>query len=197
MDILSSVLGAVIAGIIGIFTVSLQERKRLSKLREVLILGISDDLKKTLVIFDQIENEWDKTQQIWAFTLNEIKNSRSVYDRNRDYTLLIENENLRESLVDYYFKSSQLLDMITWQISVITGADARYRSIKALLKIQNPELEETTMDCLAAMQAQSEFVYYQEVLNDIVSQKNKLTSLKSKIENLRRDLAGLKTKKFF
>ncbi len=77
-----------------------------------MIVGVTDDLKSSAEIYDRIQDEWDKTRIVWFTTINELRESRQTYLKNRDWMVLLENDGLRLRLYRYYHRSTEHLNLL-------------------------------------------------------------------------------------
>ncbi|MCB0322040.1 MAG: hypothetical protein KDD69_00655 [Bdellovibrionales bacterium] len=119
---MSDPLTAILAALVGGFLAAAtgwgldreRERAKLKKARNLLKTGILDDLQHSLALYDQIIADWEKTQTVWFATLIELKNSRDIYDKHKQYILLFENEQLRKDIFRYYLQSGELISTLEW-----------------------------------------------------------------------------------
>ena len=85
------------------------EKSRVSRLKKLLIVGITDDLTNSLELYDQIAEEWERSRIVWFNLLSEIVDSRHVYVNNRDSIVLLDDPKLRNRIFQYYRKSGNHL----------------------------------------------------------------------------------------
>jgi len=77
-----------------------------------MVVGITDDLKSSSELFDRVLDEWDKTQIVWFTTLNELRESRQTYLKNRDWLVLFNDEALRQRVFKYYHRSADHFSLL-------------------------------------------------------------------------------------
>jgi hypothetical protein len=77
-----------------------------------MIIGVTDDLKSSVELYDRVLSEWEKTQIVWFTTLNELRESRQTYLKNRDALVLINNGSLRQRLFRYYHRSADQINLL-------------------------------------------------------------------------------------
>jgi len=83
-QIIAALAGGFLAAGTGWFLQNRLEASRLKRLKQLLIIGISDDLKSSVELYSRVIDEWDKSQIVWFTTLNELRESRQTYLKNRD-----------------------------------------------------------------------------------------------------------------
>jgi hypothetical protein len=76
------------------------------------LIGITDDLKSSIDLYDRVIDEWEKSQIVWFTTLNEHRESRQTYIKNRDWMALLNDEGLRQRLFRYYHRSADHINLL-------------------------------------------------------------------------------------
>jgi len=111
-QIIAALIGGILAAGTGWFLQVRLEASRLNRLKKLLLLGIVDDLKSSIDLYERVINEWEKSQTVWFTTLNELRESRQTYLKNRDWMVLIENEMLRQNIFKYYHRSTDHINLL-------------------------------------------------------------------------------------
>lgn len=111
-DILAAVIGGFLAAGTGWLLQTRQELSRMKRLKRLMITGVRDDLKSSDELYARVLDEWDKTQIVWFTTLNELRESRQTYLKNRDWLILFEDEGLRQRVFRYYHRSTDYLNLL-------------------------------------------------------------------------------------
>ncbi len=111
-QLIAALVGGFLAAGTGWFLQVRLEASRLKRLKQLLLLGISDDLKSAAELYARVIDEWEKSQIVWFTTLNELRESRQTYLRNRDWMVLIKDETLRQKLFKYYHRSADHINLL-------------------------------------------------------------------------------------
>lgn len=111
-QIVAALIGGFLAAGTGWFLQWRLEASRLKRLKQLLIIGITDDLKSSVELYARVIDEWEKSQTIWFTTLNELRESRQTYLKNRDWMVLIKDETLRQKLFKYYHRSADHMNLL-------------------------------------------------------------------------------------
>jgi hypothetical protein len=109
---IAAVIGGFLAAGTGWFLQARLEATRVERARQLLLVGVRDDLKMSLELYERIVDEWEKSGTIWFTTINELRESRQVYQKNREMLVLIESEPLRQRIVRYYHRSADHLNLL-------------------------------------------------------------------------------------
>lgn len=140
MEILATIIGGFLAAGTGWFVQTRLEATRLSRLRTLLITGITDDLKNSIELYDKLTEEWERGRIVWFNILTELGESRHIYVNNRDSIILIEDVELRNKILQYYRKSGNHL------LSLQGGQQRKYDiQNKYDLAVQNLRLQTPTL----------------------------------------------------
>ena len=107
--IVSAIVGGFLAAGTGWLVQSRLEKSKISRLKNLLIVGITDDLTNSLELYDQISEGWERSRIVWFNLLSEIADSRHVYVNNRDSIVLLDDSELRTRILQYYRKSGNHL----------------------------------------------------------------------------------------
>lgn len=108
-QIIAAVIGGFLAAGTGWFLQNRAEASRIRKLRELWIVGISEDLNSAIDMYQQVMEGWQQSRVVWFNLLNELNDSRSAYERNRDFVVFIDNVDLRRNILKYYRKSANVI----------------------------------------------------------------------------------------
>ena len=69
-------------------------------------------MKSSVDLYDRVVDEWEKSQTVWFTTVNELRESRQTYQKNRAWLVLLKNEGLRQRLFRYYHRSADHLGLL-------------------------------------------------------------------------------------
>ena len=111
-ELIAAVVGGFLAAGTGWFLQYRLEASRQKRLAQLFVLGVRDDLKSSVDLYDRLMDEWDKSQTIWFTTVNELRESRQTFQKNRDWLVLLKNESLRQKLFRYYHRSADHLTLV-------------------------------------------------------------------------------------
>lgn len=111
-EIIAAVLGGFLAAGTGWFLQNRQEAARIARLRKLILTGVSDDLKSSSDLYDRILDEWEKSGTVWFTTINELRESRQIYLKNREVLVLLDSEALRQKIFRYYHRSADYLNLL-------------------------------------------------------------------------------------
>lgn len=111
-EIVAAVIGGFLAAGTGWFLQYRLEAARMNRSKQLMVIGVSDDLKTAVELYDRLIDEWEKTQIVWFTTLNELRESRQIYLQHRDWLVLLKNEALRQRLFRYYHRSADQLNLV-------------------------------------------------------------------------------------
>jgi hypothetical protein len=139
-QIIAAVIGGLLAAGTGVFLQSMQERSRVSRLKQSLIRAIQDDLNLAVVLYDKIVEEWDKSQIVWFNTVNELLESRLTVVNNRDSLVLFDDDSFRLKVFKYYNKSFQLLSTIQNSQQQKYNIESKFNEILRDVKIKDARL---------------------------------------------------------
>jgi len=140
MEIIATIAGGFIAAITGWFVQTRIEASRTKRLKKLLILGITDDLDNSLDLYDQLTENWERSQVVLFNLLTEVLDSRHVYVNNRDSIVLINDTNLRNKIFQYYRKSgNHLLNLQSLQQRKY-DIDNKFKLALQDQRLRNPQL---------------------------------------------------------
>ena len=107
MEILAAILGGFLSsgGGDGYLQTRL-ENTRLKRTRTLLLVGMRDDLNNAIELFNRLSDDWDKSKTVWFTTINEFARSREVYVKNKDWIVLLHDDDLRVKILRYYSRSA-------------------------------------------------------------------------------------------
>ncbi|MES2635050.1 MAG: hypothetical protein V4669_18935 [Pseudomonadota bacterium] len=111
-ELIAAVVGGFLAAATGWFLQNRLEASRQKKLAQLFVIGVRDDLKASVDLYDRLMDEWEKSQTVWFTTVNELRESRQTYQKQRDWLVLLQNEGVRQKLFRYYHRSADLLTLI-------------------------------------------------------------------------------------
>ncbi len=105
-------LGAALACAAGLTTGFYIQRRDAKKLRTNLAKSLSDELRTSADLYNDVKAHWEKEKFILFVHLDEIEHSRYDYQNARPYLPNIPDQNLRSRLSNYYRKSAIVLDKL-------------------------------------------------------------------------------------
>jgi hypothetical protein len=111
-ELIAAVVGGFLAAGTGWFLQTRLEASRQRRLAQLFIIGVRDDLKSSVDLYDRLIDEWEKSQTVWFTTVNELRESRQTYQKNRDWLVLLKNETIRQKLFRYYHRSADHLTLV-------------------------------------------------------------------------------------
>jgi hypothetical protein len=157
-EIIAAVVGGFLAAATGWFLQSRLEASRIARLKKLMIIGITDDLKSSADLYDRVLDEWDKTQIVWFTTINELRESRQTYLKNRDWLVLIKDEVLRQRIFRYYHRSADHLNLLENQQRRKYDIQAKANDIVRDLQLRNASLarDEAVRQAVALMQPEDQ-----------------------------------------
>ena len=157
-QIIAAVIGGFLAAGTGWFLQVRLEASRMEKLKRLLIVGISDDLKSADELYSRVIDEWDKTQIVWFTTLNELRESRQTYIKNRDWIVLVKDESLRQKLLKYYHRSADHISLLEQQQRRKYDISAKLNEVVRDVQLRNPALtrEQATPQVIVLMHAEDQ-----------------------------------------
>ena len=139
-QIIAALVGGFLAAGTGWFLQNRLEASRLKQLKQLLIIGISDDLKSSADLYSRVIDEWDKSQIVWFTTLNELRESRQTYLKNRDWMVLIKDEGLRQKLFKYYLRSADHINLLENQQRRKYDVQGKLNEVVRDLQLRNDAL---------------------------------------------------------
>ena len=139
-QIVAALVGGFLAAGTGWFLQVCLEASRLERLKQLLLLGIIDDLKSAAELYGRVIDEWEKSQIVWFTTLNELRESRQTYLRNRDWMVLIKDEALRQKLFKYYHRSADHINLLENQQRRKYDIQTKLNDLMRDLQLRDSEL---------------------------------------------------------
>lgn len=111
-ELVAAIVGGFLAAGTGWFLQNRLEASRQKRLAQLFVIGVRDDLKSSVELYDRLVDEWEKSQTVWFTTVNELRESRQTYQKNRDWLVLLKNEGIRQKLFRYYHRSADHLGLL-------------------------------------------------------------------------------------
>ncbi|HOO52234.1 MAG TPA: hypothetical protein PLK94_13180 [Alphaproteobacteria bacterium] len=111
-QIISTLIGGMLAASTGWLLQTRSEHARIKRLKQLLLIGITDDLKLSIELYGRVIDEWEKSKTVWYTTISELRESRQIYVKNRDWMALIDDEILRQGIFKYYNMSSNYISVL-------------------------------------------------------------------------------------
>jgi len=130
----------------------------MSRLKSLLLTGITDDLKASVELYARVIDEWEKSQTIWFTTLNELRESRQTYLKNRDWLVLLNDESLRQRIFRYYHRSADHINLLENQQRRKYDIQAKLNELVRDLQLRDTTLarEQATSQAIALMHAEDQ-----------------------------------------
>ena len=151
-EILAAVVGGFLAAGTGWFLQNRQEAARVARMKRLMLVGVIDDLKSAADLYDRVQDEWEKTRIVWFTTLNELRDSRQTYLKNREWLVLINEEALRIKLYRYYHRSSEHLNLLENQQRRKYDIEAKVNDLVRDLQLRDGSLtRESALPMAAAL----------------------------------------------
>lgn len=157
-QIIAALVGGFLAAGTGWFLQNRLEASRLKRLKQLLIIGISDDLKSSAELYSRVIDEWEKSRIVWFTTLNELKESRQTYLKNRDWMVLIKDEELRQKLFKYYHRSADHINLLENQQRRKYDIQTKLNDVVRDLQLRNDALvrEQALEQAIRLMHAENQ-----------------------------------------
>jgi hypothetical protein len=133
---------------------------------------MSDDLRNSVELYDRIAEDWEKSRTIWFNLVDELFESRHVYANNKDWITVIDDEELRKEIFQYYRKSAQHLLQLRNAQQRKYDIQNRYNLLVQEYRMRNPgiELEDARATVAPTMATESEELnYLDKQIPDLVS----------------------------
>jgi hypothetical protein len=164
MDIVAAIVGGFLAAGTGWFLQTRLESSRLSRARKLLVAGMSDDLRNSIDLYDRIAEDWEKSRIIWFNLVDELFDSRHVYAHNKDWVTVIDDEELRKEIFQYYRKSAQHLLQLRNAQQRKYDIQNRFNLLVQEHRMRNPgiELEPAQAFVAPTMAAENDELHYLE-----------------------------------
>jgi len=157
-QIIAALIGGFLAAGTGWFLQTRLEGSRLKRLKHLLLIGITDDLKSSVELYDRVIDEWEKSQTVWFTTLNELRESRQTYLKNRDWMVLLNDEGLRQRLFRYYHRSADHFNLLENQQRRKYDIQAKLNDIIRDIQLRNDTLtrEQALAQAVGLMRAEDQ-----------------------------------------
>ena len=184
-QIIAAVVGGFIAGATGWFVDWKREDRKIRNLRKFLITGICDDLQHTPTLFDKLIEEYNKTCIIYFATLNELKESRHVYQNNKDWMIIFENGDLRKQIFKYYLESGDTINMLEFDQRRKYELENKHNELVTKIKLETPDIAESEANSKALNYMAKENTEYNYINNTKIPQSiTKLKELKTEAKEI-------------
>jgi hypothetical protein len=160
-ELLAAIIGGFLAAGTGWFLQYRLEAARLERGYKLLLVGICDDLKASLELYERLLDEWGKTQVVWFTTLNELRESRQIYLKNREWLILVKDENLRQKVFRYYHRSAEHINLLENQQRRKYDIQAKLNDLVRDLQLRTPQLvrEQGLQQAASLMQAEDQELF--------------------------------------
>ncbi len=114
-QMIAVIVGGFLAAGSGWFLNWRQEQERVLRIRKLLTTGICDDLRHASALYEKIIEDWGKTGTVWFATLTEFRESRYIYQNNKDWVILFTDIHLRKAIFRYYLQSAESINNLEYQ----------------------------------------------------------------------------------
>lgn len=111
-EIIAAVIGGFLAAGTGWLLQNRLEASRQSRMVQMFVIGVRDDLKASIDLYERLIDEWEKGQVVWFTTINGLRESRQTYQKNRDWLVLLRDEAIRQRIFRYYHRSADHLGLL-------------------------------------------------------------------------------------
>jgi hypothetical protein len=148
-EIVAAVLGGFLAAITGYIIERYREKSRLKQLKALLCIGIEDDLRNSVELYDKLLEDYEKTQVVWYATINELKESRQIYQNSKDWITLFPDDALRKRIFRYYHRSTDLLSGLQFSEQRKYELNEKIRDLARSILEKDPTMSEQDADVVA------------------------------------------------
>jgi hypothetical protein len=183
-EIIAALVGGILAAGTGWFLERRRESARLAQARKILTRAICDDLTHSLLIYDKVAEEWEKTKTVWFATTNELKESRQPYLNSKDWIAVFDDEDLRRKIFRYYLQSSDRINALEYQQRRKYEIEGKLNEMIRNIKFRDSSLSHDAAGKMAVGYMESESKEYDNLLALIPETVNKLSQFKARAEDL-------------
>ena len=192
MELLSAMLGGFLAAGTGWLLQIQIERQKVARIRKFLSIAIADDLEHSLNIYDRIEDEWSMTSTIWFSSLNELRESRAVFNNNKDSIISFNDQKIRRRIFKYYLKSSELIGLLDFYQRRRYELQGKFNDMVTNIKINENGISEEKAKEIALSIMHQEDEEFKKIENAIPETIKKLLGQKLEATEL---MTSLKMKR--
>lgn len=190
--VVSTFVGAFLAAGTGYLFELRREKNRLASARRLLKTAISDDLRHSLILYDKVLEDWEKTQTVWFSTLNELRESRFAYQNNKDWIHVFDESELRRRIFRYYLQSGERINSLEYQQRRKYEITARLNDIIHDIKLKDLSIKHESAVKLAVAFMEGENREFENLLRSIPETITKLSNLKGEAKELLDSLEKVK-----
>ena len=166
--IISTFVGGALAAGTGYLFERRKDFVRIDQTRRMLSAGIRDDLKHTIGLYEKVSEEFEKTQTIWFATLQEIRESRFLYNNNRDWVHVFNDHELRRRIFLYYLKSMNTINMLEFNQKRKSEIVNLFGVNKENIKRAEPGISDSDASSRAIMGMPNESQEFNNLMNKII-----------------------------
>ena len=171
MELVSALVGGLLAGLAGWFVQNRIEARREARQRDSFLVTISDDLENSIRLYGDLAEGWKNSSVIFFNIIQEIRESRATYINLRSLIVTIDDAELRNQITTYYNKSwGHLLQMENAQQRVY-AIEQKYQFEVQQRQLRYPDGSDTEHHAIVrdAMQAETEEIeYWKSTLPNLV-----------------------------
>ncbi|MBX9804735.1 MAG: hypothetical protein K2Y18_03150 [Alphaproteobacteria bacterium] len=107
-QIIATILGGFLAAGAGWFVDWNRESRRNENIQNLALTALRDDLQNSIILYDKLIEDFDKTNTIWLATIFTLQESRQFYQKNKEWMVIFDDKDLRDKVFQYYVKSELL-----------------------------------------------------------------------------------------
>lgn len=148
-EIVAAVIGGFLAAITGYIIERYREKSKLRQLKALLCIGIEDDLRNSVELYDKLLEDYEKTQVVWHATINELKESRQIYQNSKDWITLFKDDAFRKRVFRYYHRSTDLLSGLQYSEQRKYELNQKIRELARSIRQNDPTCSEPDADVLS------------------------------------------------
>lgn len=178
MQIIAALLGALVAGLIGVGLYFLQQWNNRRTLRNAFIDVIKDDLANSVNFYQQLKDTGETQRFISFEIITGLRKSRTIFDKYMEHLILIKPIDLRKRIFNYYLQSSVLVDRLESYQNRIYVIENNFNEAIKLFKKSNPNATSDEINKNLLNEHNMELSQYDFFKQDTLRQLRNLDSLK-------------------
>lgn len=182
--IITAFIGGLLAAGTGYFFERRRDKVRIQQTQILFKTAIIDDLKFAVSVYEKISDLWDKSKIVWFSTLNEIRESRSIYQNNKEWIYVFNNSDLRQKIFQYYSQSTECINGLEYQQRRKYEIEARFNDIIRDIKQKNPNISNENARNTTANYMENENREYNDIEIFISKNIKKLSDFKYEAQEI-------------
>lgn len=183
-QIIAAIIGGFLAAVAGWFIQNRIEARRIDRTRTLITTAIEDDLKHSKNLYEKIQEDWERTRTIWFSTLNEFRESRQIYQNNKDWIILFDDSELRHDLFKYYLKSADLINNMEYQQKRKYELHDKLNEMIRKIQFDEPTLSRDDATARAVSYMQDEDAEHRRLDGNLEEAMRKIETFKSEAQRL-------------